>query len=184
MTRPVPTSGEKIPVIGLGTSRVFEVGGSESELSPLGAVVAQLASVENSVLDTSPMYGEAESVAGALMEEAGMRGRLFVATKVWTTGREAGVSQMERSMQRLRTDRLDLIQDQLSRFFACHLSPVIEMGIKYIEFSIRFSILKPYPAAYPSTGCIPSKAAFFRGFRQPEGAPIQLSKAFMIIEYR
>ena len=110
LTRPVPASGERIPVIGLGTSRVFEVGGSESELSPLRDVVAQLASVENSMLDTSPMYGEAESVAGALMEEAGVRGRLFVATKVWTTGREAGVSQMERSMQRLRTDRLDLIQ--------------------------------------------------------------------------
>ena len=121
LTRQVPASGEKLPVIGLGTSRVFEVGESEQERVALRAVVEQLASVENSVLDTSPMYGEAESVAGELMEAARARGRLFVATKVWTTGRQAGVAQMERSLRRLRSDRLDLIQVHNLQDWRTHL---------------------------------------------------------------
>lgn len=121
LMRQVPASGEKLPVIGLGTSRVFEVGESEQERVALRAVVEQLASVENSVLDTSPMYGEAESVAGELMEAARARGRLFLATKVWTTGRQAGVAQMERSLRRLRSDRLDLIQVHNLQDWRTHL---------------------------------------------------------------
>ena len=110
VTRPVPSSGERIPVIGLGTSRVFEVGGSAEERGPLKAVVEQLATLANSMLDTSPMYGEAEAVAGDLVEALGVRDRLFLATKVWTSGRQAGIEQMERSLRLLRTDRVDLMQ--------------------------------------------------------------------------
>ena len=110
LTRTIPASGEALPVIGLGTSRVFNVGEGESERLPLRGVVKQLASSSNSVLDTSPMYGEAESVAGDMMGSLGVREGLFVATKVWTTGRGEGIAQMERSMRLLRTDRIDLMQ--------------------------------------------------------------------------
>ena len=108
--KPIPSSGEKLPVIGLGTSRVFEVGPGEFEREGPGEVLQALAAVPNSMMDTSPMYGSAETVVGDLAAELGVRDRLFFATKVWTDGREQGIAQMQESMRRLRTNRLDLIQ--------------------------------------------------------------------------
>lgn len=106
----IPSSGEKLPVIGLGTSRVFEVGEDTSERQGLAEVLRSLAGVRNSMMDTSPMYGSAESVVGDLVAQLGVRDKLFFATKVWTEGREQGIAQMQQSMRRLRTERLDLIQ--------------------------------------------------------------------------
>lgn len=110
ITKPIPASGEQLPVIGLGTSRVFDVGRDVAELSKLREVVSIMASVENSMLDTSPMYGEAERVSGDLVENLAVRRRLFFATKVWTDGRQAGIKQMQQSQRLLKTQTIDLMQ--------------------------------------------------------------------------
>ncbi|MGD8932282.1 MAG: aldo/keto reductase [Chromatiales bacterium] len=110
ITKPIPVSGERLPVIGLGTSRVFNVSGNPATLTNLREVVQILASLENSMLDTSPMYGESERVAGELVSDLGVRNRLFFATKVWTEGRQAGIEQMQDSLQLLKTETIDLMQ--------------------------------------------------------------------------
>ncbi|MGF1547343.1 MAG: aldo/keto reductase [Thiotrichales bacterium] len=110
LTKAIPASGEQIPVIGLGTSQVFEVGASAAEREGPREVLAALARIPNAVVDTSPMYGSAEEVVGDLGQALDVRARLFYATKVWTSGREAGIAQMEASRRRLQTDRIDLMQ--------------------------------------------------------------------------
>jgi diketogulonate reductase-like aldo/keto reductase len=109
LERPIPGSGEKIPAVGLGTWRTFDVGGG-AERTPLRDVLRSFVALGGRVLDSSPMYGAAESVAGDLAAELGVTERLFVATKVWTSGQQAGVAQMEQSSTRLRKPRLDLMQ--------------------------------------------------------------------------
>jgi len=108
--RPVPSTGEKIPAVGLGTWRTFDVGSSVAEREPLRDVLRQFVALGGRVVDSSPMYGAAETVVGDLAAALGILGSLFLATKVWTTGREAGVAEMERSLRRLRVERLDLLQ--------------------------------------------------------------------------
>ena len=110
LKRAIPRSGELLPAVGLGTSLTFDVGTSPTERGPLREVLQKFVDLGGSVVDTAPMYGRAEAVVGDLAHELGMRDRLFLATKVWTQGREAGIRQMETSMQRLRTTRLDLMQ--------------------------------------------------------------------------
>lgn len=109
-TRPIPSTGEALPVIGLGTYQALDVGDAASEQAPLEAVLQALVQAGGSVVDSSPMYGRAESVAGALTERLGLRSRLFLATKVWTSGRDAGIRQMEESFRRMRAGRMDLMQ--------------------------------------------------------------------------
>jgi diketogulonate reductase-like aldo/keto reductase len=99
-----------IPVVGLGTWRVFDVGALPAERTPLKDVLKSLVELGGRVVDSSPMYGTAESVVGDLAAELAITDKLFLATKVWTSGREAGVAQMEQSLKRLRAQRLDLIQ--------------------------------------------------------------------------
>jgi diketogulonate reductase-like aldo/keto reductase len=108
--RPIPSSGETIPALGLGTWRTFDVGGAAAERAPLKEVLQRFVDLGGRVVDSSPMYGAAESVLGDLAAELAVAGRLFLATKVWTSGRDAGVAQMEQSFRRLRARRLDLIQ--------------------------------------------------------------------------
>ena len=110
LSRPIPASGETIPAVGLGTWRVFDVGGGEAERAPLRDVLKSLVELGGRVVDSSPMYGAAESVVGDLAGELAITDRLFLATKVWTSGRNAGVAQMEQSLKRLRAPRVDLIQ--------------------------------------------------------------------------
>jgi diketogulonate reductase-like aldo/keto reductase len=108
--REIPSSGEPLPVVGLGTSRVFDVGAAESERAPLLEVLKLLTAGGGSVVDTSPMYGRAEGVVGDLSRSAGLRDQLFMATKVWTRGREAGIAQMRESFRLLGVERMDLMQ--------------------------------------------------------------------------
>jgi diketogulonate reductase-like aldo/keto reductase len=110
LSRPIPASGEMIPVVGLGTWRVFDVGALPAERTPLKDVLKSLVELGGRVVDSSPMYGTAESVVGDLAADLAITDKLFLATKVWTSGREAGVAQMEQSLKRLRAQRLDLIQ--------------------------------------------------------------------------
>jgi diketogulonate reductase-like aldo/keto reductase len=99
-----------LPSVGLGTSRVFDVGESPQDREPLLEVLKLLTGHGGSVVDTSPMYGRAEKVVGDLANKNGLGEQIFLATKVWTRGREAGVDQMEESMRLLGTDTIDLMQ--------------------------------------------------------------------------
>jgi diketogulonate reductase-like aldo/keto reductase len=109
-TRQVPSSGEAIPVIGLGSADTFNVDASASARAPLAEVLRGLVAGGGSVVDTSPMYGTAETVIGDLAHELGLRDKLWLATKVWTRGREAGRKQIETSFLRLRVQHLELLQ--------------------------------------------------------------------------
>ena len=109
-TRPIPRTGEALPVVGVGTWQTFDVGPGDPGRTELKAVLERLSQHGGSVIDSSPMYGEAERVAGDLVAELKLRDRLFFATKVWTRGRDAGIRQMERSFQLMRTKRMDLMQ--------------------------------------------------------------------------
>jgi aryl-alcohol dehydrogenase-like predicted oxidoreductase len=108
--RPIPRTGEALPVIGLGTWQTFDVGKERSEREPLKAVLHDFVRLEGKVIDSSPMYGNSESVVGDLATELGVQKQLFLATKVWTSGRDAGIRQMEESFRRLRTTVMDLMQ--------------------------------------------------------------------------
>lgn len=110
LKRPIPRSGERLPAVGLGTWQTFDVGPRTPERTELKEVLRVLVDEGASVVDSSPMYGEAERVAGDLAADLGIRERLFLATKVWTRGREAGIRQMENSFKLLRTQRIDLMQ--------------------------------------------------------------------------
>lgn len=110
MERQIPSSGETLPVIGLGTSGVFDVGSTPDELAPRREIVRLMVERGGSVIDTSPMYGRAETVSGRIVDDLGIRDRIFFATKVWTRGKAQGLQQMEASRRRLRTDVIDLMQ--------------------------------------------------------------------------
>jgi diketogulonate reductase-like aldo/keto reductase len=108
--RAIPSSGEMIPVIGLGTARSFDVSASAADRQPVEEVLALLVKRGGKLVDSSPMYGRAELVVGEIAKKLKLRDSLFLATKVWTTGREAGIKQMEHSLELLGTKKLDLIQ--------------------------------------------------------------------------
>jgi diketogulonate reductase-like aldo/keto reductase len=99
-----------LPVIGLGTWQTFDVGKGQSAREPLKAVLRDFVRLQGKVIDSSPMYGNSESVVGDLATELGVQKQLFLATKVWTSGRDAGIRQMEESFRRLRTQVMDLMQ--------------------------------------------------------------------------
>ena len=108
--RRIPASGEMVTAVGLGTWRTFDVGSAASDRAPLRTVLERFVALGGRVIDSSPMYGAAESVVGDLATEIGVGDRLFVATKVWTTGRRQGIAQMEQSLRELRRRRVDLMQ--------------------------------------------------------------------------
>ncbi|MEO6407143.1 MAG: aldo/keto reductase [Burkholderiaceae bacterium] len=109
-TRPIPSTGEALPVVGCGTYIGFDQAPGSAGYAALPGVVEALLDAGGTVFDSSPMYGRAEATAGELLAANGRRGDAFLATKVWTTGRAEGIRQMETSMRLLRTDRIDLMQ--------------------------------------------------------------------------
>lgn len=109
-TRPIPSSGEALPVVGLGTYRGFDVAPGSADYQALPGVLDALVAAGGSVIDSSPMYGRAEETTGELLSARTPRPKVFLATKVWTTGREAGIAQMEASFRLLRTSTIDLMQ--------------------------------------------------------------------------
>ncbi|MDR5857469.1 aldo/keto reductase [Caballeronia sp. LZ062] len=108
--RRIPSTGEALPVVGCGTWRTFDVGDDAARRRELAEVLRVLFAAGGSVIDSSPMYGTSEAVAGALLTELHARDKAFIATKVWTEGREEGIAQMQQSMQRLAAPRIDLMQ--------------------------------------------------------------------------
>jgi diketogulonate reductase-like aldo/keto reductase len=127
ITRPIPSSGEAMPVIGLGTWNVFDVGEDAGARAPLNEVLRRLVDAGGRMIDTSPMYGRAEAVTGDLVAELGLRPRVFLATKVWTSGKEQGIAQMRRSAERLKSPVLDLIQIHNLHDWRTHLATLREM---------------------------------------------------------
>jgi diketogulonate reductase-like aldo/keto reductase len=108
-TRPIPKSGEQLPVVGLGTWQTFDVGSGKDERKAVAEVLAKYLAAGMKLIDSSPMYGRAEEVTGD--ELAAIKGATpFLATKVWTSGKQAGIEQMERSLKRMRTKTMDLMQ--------------------------------------------------------------------------
>ncbi len=108
--RAIPKSGEMLPVVGIGTYDTFNVGPAAPERAELKQVLLDFAAIGGSVIDSSPMYGEAERVVGDLTGELNNRDKYFFATKVWTSGKQAGVRQMEESFKLMRATRMDLMQ--------------------------------------------------------------------------
>ena len=110
LKRKIPKTGDLLPVVGIGTYDTFDVGPKAAERTELKQVLQEFAALGGSVIDSSPMYGEAERVVGDLTAELANREKYFFATKVWTSGREAGVRQMEQSFKLMRTTHMDLMQ--------------------------------------------------------------------------
>lgn len=110
ITREIPATGERLPVVGLGTWQTFDVGAGRSERAPLEAVLREFVALGGKLVDSSPMYGRAEQVVGDLAATLGLRPQLFVATKVWTSGKAAGITQMHESLRKLKVEQLDLMQ--------------------------------------------------------------------------
>lgn len=118
--RRIPSSGESIPVIGLGTSGPFEVGIDTKERDPLSAVLTGFFAAGATMIDTSPMYSSAEAVLGDLLTPD-MQSKAFIATKVWTRGEREGLAQMTRSMELLRRKKVELMQVHNLLDFDVHL---------------------------------------------------------------
>ena len=110
LRRTIPSSGEALPAVGCGTWQTFDVGRDASAQARLAQVLQVLFDAGGSVIDSSPMYGSAEQVVGDVLASMHARDRAFLATKVWTSGRREGIAQMEQSLARFRTDRIELMQ--------------------------------------------------------------------------
>lgn len=110
ITRPIPRSGERLPAVGLGTYQVFDVPRDQLARTELQAVLRRFIELGGKVVDSSPMYGHAEAAVGTLGTALHAHKSLFLATKVWTSGRAEGIHQMEESMRLLQTRTIDLMQ--------------------------------------------------------------------------
>jgi aryl-alcohol dehydrogenase-like predicted oxidoreductase len=110
ISRAIPRTGEMMPVVGIGTSRVFDIGSDRDEWRERQSVLQHLFDGGAKLIDTAPSYQEAEEVIGQLLQAMGARNRAFLATKVWADGKAEGDEQIAESFRRLRTDRIDLFQ--------------------------------------------------------------------------
>ena len=143
MTKPIPVSGEQLPIIGLGTYNVFDVESSPEEIAIRQTIVERLLSSGGSLLDTSPMYSRSEKVIGDVVNAGTDRGQLFLATKVWTDGQESGAQQIAQSARLMQTDTIDLMQVHNLRDTAVHMETIREWQEKG---RIRYSGLTHYTA--------------------------------------
>ena len=139
LTRAIPSSGEPLPIVGLGTWRGFDVERADPACRPLAEVLEALFAKGGTLIDSSPMYGHAEQTSGELLSIHEPRSPAFLATKVWTRGREQGIAQMEQSFQRLQTQRIDLMQIHNLLDWQSHLPTLREWQaagrIRYIGIS-------------------------------------------------
>jgi diketogulonate reductase-like aldo/keto reductase len=136
IVKKIPASGEMLPVIGLGTSRTFDALGDEELLSHLKKVLHIFFDKQGSLIDSSPMYGGAEAVIGKLLQQVDNDQNLFAATKVWTYGKQSGITQMEKSRQLWGIKRFDLMQIHNLRDWEVHFETLKQMKadgkIRYI----------------------------------------------------
>jgi len=144
MTRPIPSSNEPLPVVGLGTYSVFDVASTPDAVAERLRIMELLVGAGGSVVDTSPMYNRSEEVIGDVIAAGAPRDDLFIATKVWTDGREAGVQQMKRSAQLMRTDVIDLMQVHNLRDTDVHMRTIRD---RQERGEIRYSGVTHYRAS-------------------------------------
>jgi len=144
MSRKIPSTGEELPAIGLGTWQVFDAGNNAAARAPLREVVAAFAKAGGRLIDSSPMYGSAESVAGDLVAELGLREKLFIATKVWTRGRDNGIAEMETSFRRLKVKQMDLMQVHNLLDVDVHTKTINDMKAKGL---VRYAGITHYAAS-------------------------------------
>lgn len=121
----IPGSAETLPVIGLGTSRTFNISSDQAALSGLAEVLQTFFDSGGELIDSSPMYGRAEQVIGELLSRIGYGDKLFAATKVWTDGKQSGIRQMEDSLQKWGVERFDLMQIHNLRDWQTHLETLV-----------------------------------------------------------
>lgn len=156
-SRNIPSSGESIPIVGLGTWQTFDVGSSATARVPLQEVLKLLVEQGGMVVDSSPMYGSSESVVGDLAKALGVTDQLFMATKVWTSGKQSGISQMNRSMNRMQKRPMDLMQIHNLQDWKTHMKTLQawkeEGKVKYIGIThyleSAYGRLEDIMKAYP-----------------------------------
>lgn len=119
--RAIPSTGEMLPVMGMGSSRTFDVRLDDATRTQLAEVLQRFFDRGGAVIDSSPMYGSAETVLGELLQGVRSKDALFAATKVWTDGEESGIRQMRQSMERMRVTRFDLMQIHNLRGWKTHI---------------------------------------------------------------
>ena len=111
LRRTIPSSGESLPIIGLGTSRVFDVDPEDrEELKIRKQIIEVLLNNGGSLVDTSPMYGQSEDLLGQILDDYPRRNELFLATKVWIKGKPEGAQQISESFKKMNTNKMELIQ--------------------------------------------------------------------------
>lgn len=110
ITRAIPKSGELLPVIGLGTYDALDIGNDATERNAAKEVLLRFVEHGGTIVDSSPMYGRAETAIGDLSTELNINEKLWIATKVWTSGRESGIAQMNDSLRKMRRDKIELMQ--------------------------------------------------------------------------
>lgn len=136
LRKTIPGTAESLPVIGLGSSRTFDVDADALAIADFVALIQEFFAQGGELIDSSPMYGSAEQVIGMLLNRPGDRDRLFAATKVWTDGEQAGITQMESSARKWGIDRFDLMQIHNLRDWQTHLNTLktwkAEGKIRYI----------------------------------------------------
>jgi len=164
LTKPIPSSGDALPVIGLGTYSVFDVDSTPDAIAERREIVDRLTANGGSVIDTSPMYNRSEKVIGDVIASRAARDDLFLATKVWTDGRDSGVAQMRRSFELMRTDTIDLMQVHNLRDTALHMDTIREWQD---DGRIRYNGLTHYAAG--------AHAALEREMRKFEPQFIQIN---------
>ena len=143
LRKKIPSSGEEIPIIGLGTARRYEDAGTPEERKTVLETLRRFGALGATVIDTAPVYGDAESVVGGLLAELKLRDPLFLATKVSVRGgREEGIEQIEGSFKRLRTSKIDLIAVHNLRGTEIHIPTLREMKdagrIRYVGITTSF----------------------------------------------
>lgn len=143
LSRAIPSSGENLPVIGLGTYKVFDVASTPEEIATSKAIVDLLAGEGGSLIDTSPMYDRSEKVIGDVINAGTDRDVLFLATKVWTDGKDAGIEQMQRSADLMQTSVIDLMQVHNLRDTDVHMGTIRDWQE---QERIRYSGLTHYQA--------------------------------------
>ena len=109
-TRPIPRTGERLPIVGLGTAIIFDIGEDAPKRAERTEVIKTMLSGGAKLIDTAPSYGTAETVVGDLLAATGLRDKVFLATKVRVANRENSLAEMNQSLRRLRTDKVDLLQ--------------------------------------------------------------------------
>jgi len=134
--RPIPRTGETLPVVGLGTWLTFDIGANRFELARRRQVLEMFYAGGGRLIDSSPMYGRAEAIVGELAAQLGVAASTFSATKVWTSGREAGIAQMNQSLSLWQLPRFDLMQVHNMVDWETHLATLqrwkAERRIRYI----------------------------------------------------